>query len=378
MALSIQELKKILESCPMEKLPTELEKWKEDSRKGVIQLLQTYQKRYEAEERENQRLEELLSYERSYYAKGIEYIAGIDEVGRGPLAGPVVAAAVILPKECKIHGINDSKKLSEQKREELYHVILEKALAYGIGVVSQERIDEINILQATYEAMRMALEQLAVTPQQILADAVTIPGVMLPQKGIVKGDAKSISIGAASILAKVTRDRMMIEWDAAYPQYGFASHKGYGSAEHIKVIKQQGLCPLHRRSFVKNLMGEGKSQSQNKQKGNHGERLAAKEMKRLGYEIVGGNYHSPWGEIDIIARKDGYLIFTEVKYRTGTNKGLPREAVHETKQKRMIETAKAYLAEFSLAEENVRFDVAELMEQGGKTLFHYIENAFGE
>ena len=198
------------------------------------------------------RCEELKRSEREYASYG--YICGIDEVGRGPLAGPVVAGAVILPKDCDILYINDSKKLSEKKREELYDVIMEKAVAVGIGYASHERIDEINILQATYEAMREAISKLSVKPDILLNDAVTIPGVDIKQVPIIKGDAKSISIGAASIIAKVTRDRLMVEYDSKYPGYGFASNKGYGSAAHIAAIRQIGPCEIHRNSFIKNFV----------------------------------------------------------------------------------------------------------------------------
>ena len=190
-------------------------------------------------------------YEKQYseYA----YICGIDEVGRGPLAGPVVAGAVILPKDCDILYINDSKKLSAAKREELYDKIIEKAVAVGLGYVGPDRIDEINILQATYEAMRQAISKLEPQPDLLLNDAVTIPQVNIRQVPIIKGDAKSISIGAASIIAKVTRDHLMEEYDHMFPEYGFASNKGYGSAEHIAAIKKYGPTPIHRRSFIRNL-----------------------------------------------------------------------------------------------------------------------------
>ena len=182
------------------------------------------------------------------------HICGIDEVGRGPLAGPVVAGAVILPKDCDILYINDSKKLSAAKREELYDVIMEKAVAVGVGMASPQRIDEINILQANYEAMREAISKLSVPPDILLNDAVTIPGVPMRQVPIIKGDAKSISIGAASIVAKVTRDRLMAEYDRILPEYGFASNKGYGSAEHIAALKKYGPSPIHRRSFIGNFV----------------------------------------------------------------------------------------------------------------------------
>lgn len=200
-------------------------------------------------EQERQRIYEISAYEREY--EGYEYICGIDEVGRGPLAGPVVAGAVILPKNCDILFINDSKKLTEKKREELYDVIMEKAVACGIGMVSPERIDEINILQATYEAMRLAIHNLSVRPTLLLNDAVTIPEVDIKQVPIIKGDAKSISIGAASIIAKVTRDRLMVQYAEIYPQYGFESNKGYGSKAHTEALKKYGPTPIHRRSFIK-------------------------------------------------------------------------------------------------------------------------------
>lgn len=203
-------------------------------------------------EKELARLEAMREYEDTYDA--CAYICGIDEAGRGPLAGPVVAAAAVLPKDCQIFYLNDSKKLSEKKRDLLFDEIKEKAVAYGIGIVSPQVIDEINILQATYEAMRQAISQLNVIPEILLNDAVTIPGVDIMQVPIVKGDAKSVSIAAASILAKVTRDRMMLEYDQIYPEYGFAKHKGYGTAAHIAALKEYGPCPIHRRTFIKKFV----------------------------------------------------------------------------------------------------------------------------
>ena len=203
-------------------------------------------------QKEQERMYELFAYEREYAA--YQAICGIDEVGRGPLAGPVVASAVILPKDCDILYINDSKKLSEKKREMLYDEIMEKAVAVGIGIVGPERIDEINILQATYEAMREAISKLGVQPDLLLNDAVKIPGVDIPQVSIIKGDAKSASIGAASIIAKVTRDRMMVECDSIFPEYGFAANKGYGTAIHIAALKELGPTPIHRRSFISNFV----------------------------------------------------------------------------------------------------------------------------
>ena len=203
-------------------------------------------------EAEIKRTELMKEFDREYKIYGT--ICGIDEAGRGPLCGPVVAAAVILPDEYNILYINDSKKLSETKREEVYKEIDKYAVAYGVGIVSPERIDEINILQATYEAMRTAIHKLSVTPDILLNDAVTIPMVDIKQVPIIKGDAKSQSIAAASIVAKVTRDHLKEEYDKLYPEYGFAKHKGYGTAAHIKAIKEYGPCPIHRRTFIKNFI----------------------------------------------------------------------------------------------------------------------------
>lgn len=202
-------------------------------------------------EQERKRIDQMKEYERSHV--NCAYICGIDEAGRGPFAGPVVAGAVILDwnnPEKEILYLNDSKKLSEKKREELYDVIMERAISVGVGIVDSKTIDEINILQATYMAMRQAIEKLNPGPDFVLADAVTIPGISIPQEGIIKGDAKSISIAAGSIIAKVTRDRMMLEYDKKYPEYGFASHKGYGTKAHIEAIKKYGMLDIHRRSFI--------------------------------------------------------------------------------------------------------------------------------
>lgn len=200
---------------------------------------------------EKLRLEQMREYEDTYAA--CTYLCGIDEAGRGPLAGPVVAGAVILPKDCEILFLNDSKKLSEKRREALFLEIQEKAVAWNVGIIGPEVIDRINILQATYEAMRQAVAGLSVQPDLLLNDAVTIPGIDIGQVPIIKGDAKSVSIAAASILAKVTRDHMMKEYDILFPEYGFAGHKGYGTAAHIQALREYGPCPIHRNSFIRNF-----------------------------------------------------------------------------------------------------------------------------
>ena len=231
-----------------------MERYEADQRSGVQALVAKARKSMDAYEKEKQRTEHMKRYEKEYDSFG--YICGIDEVGRGPLAGPVVAGAVILPKDCQILYLNDSKQLSEKKREELYDIIMREAISVGIGYASHERIDQINILQATYEAMRQAISKLSVQPDILLNDAVKIPEVKIRQVPIIKGDAQSVSIAAASIVAKVTRDRLMAEYDKTYPEYHFADNKGYGAAVHIEALKKYGASPIHRKSFIKNFIEE--------------------------------------------------------------------------------------------------------------------------
>ncbi len=254
--LSIGEIKDEFQAASGEELPEIIRRYETDQRSGVRRLAENAERKLAALEKEKERIEKLRIYEKKNGE--YEFICGIDEAGRGPLAGPVVAGAVILPKDCRILYINDSKKLTEKKREELYDIIVEKAVSYGIGYASPKRIDEINILQATYEAMREAVAKLTSKPDLLLNDAVMIPGVEIRQIPIIKGDAKSITIGAASILAKVTRDRLMKEYDKVFPEYGFGGNKGYGSAAHIEALKKYGPTPIHRRSFIKNFELGGK------------------------------------------------------------------------------------------------------------------------
>lgn len=246
---TISEIRRELSEIRPEDGQLFIEKYEADTRSGVIKLVESCRNQMKRAEKEAERLENMLFYEKKYYGS-CEYICGIDEAGRGPLAGPVVAGAVILPKGLKIPYLNDSKQLSEKRREELYDIIMARALAVGTGIVSPERIDEINILQATYEAMRQAAGHLKFRPDVLLNDAVIIPGLDIPQVKIIKGDAKSLSIAAASVIAKVTRDRMMKAYHEIFPEYGFDKHKGYGSKEHIEKIQKLGPCPIHRRSFI--------------------------------------------------------------------------------------------------------------------------------
>lgn len=249
---SIAEIKQELNQAGEQELPILFAQYEADSRSGVTALIARYKKQLEKIAAERARLEAMRCYEHQYEEQGL--VCGIDEAGRGPLAGPVVAAAVILPRDCEILYLNDSKQLTEKRREALFDEIKEKAVAFGIGMVSSARIDEINILQATYEAMRQAVSALDPQPQILLNDAVRIPGISIPQVPIIKGDAKSLSIAAASVLAKVTRDRLMREYDAIMPEYGFASNKGYGSAAHIEALQTYGPTPIHRRSFIGNFV----------------------------------------------------------------------------------------------------------------------------
>lgn len=228
---------------------TWLDKLHKDSRAGVRQLASTIQKRWEAELKEAKRVENMWKYEHRYRAEGYRYIAGIDEAGRGPLAGPVVAAAVILPVDFDASGLNDSKQLAEEERENWRERIMTDAVAVGVGVVDVEYIDRFNILQATYEAMRRAIVQCRVQPDLLLLDAVKVPRVDLPQVPIIKGDSLSHSIAAASVIAKTTRDRIMVDYSRQYPEYGFDEHKGYSAPFHYQALDRFGPCPIHRRSF---------------------------------------------------------------------------------------------------------------------------------
>ncbi len=252
MEKNINDIKSELMAANISKLPLFVKMYEGDERGGVQKLVARANRLIADYEKEKQRIELMGTYEKQY--SQYEYICGIDEAGRGPLAGPVVAGAVILPKDCEILYINDSKQLSEKKREELYDIIMREAAAVGVGYASNERIDEINILQATYEAMREAISKMDKKPDILLNDAVKIPQVDIPQVPIVKGDAKSVSIAAASIIAKVTRDRLMRDYDKLYPEYHFAENKGYGVEAHIEALKKYGPTPIHRKTFIKNIL----------------------------------------------------------------------------------------------------------------------------
>ena len=251
---SLKEIKERILALPVEQWEPELFLLEGDSRQGVQKFMASCRKKLDRLSQEKERIHQMQVCEQDF-AQG-RIFAGIDEAGRGPLAGPVVAASVIMPENCPLLYVNDSKKLSAAKREELFDQIMDQAVSVGVGMASPGRIDEINILQATYEAMREAVSQLEPVPELLVNDAVVIPQISMPQKAVIKGDARCYSIAAASIIAKVTRDRMMEQYDKLYPEYGFAGHKGYGSAVHIAALKKYGPCPIHRHSFIGHFVTE--------------------------------------------------------------------------------------------------------------------------
>ena len=256
--MSIKEIEDIFKNTPFEELPSKLEEYASDERGGVQKLIEKYQKKLDKKQKEKERLEKMFFFENKYRSE-CPVICGIDEVGRGPFAGPVVAGAVILPADVlndwtDIEGLNDSKQVSEKRREELYEVIKSKAVACGIGVIPPSRIDEVNIRNATMEAMKLAVEDLGVVPDLLLIDAMTLKDLPIRQVDIIKGDARSLSIAAASIMAKVTRDRMMETYAEVYPEYHFEKNAGYGTAEHIAALREHGPCPIHRSTFIHNYV----------------------------------------------------------------------------------------------------------------------------
>ena len=255
--LSINEIKEKLASITTNEDPFFVE-LQQDTRKSVQKLIATHQKRMQKQLQEKEKFNEMLQFEKNVWDKGITYIAGVDEVGRGPLAGPVVAAAVILPKDFVLYGVDDSKKLSEKKRDEYYTYIINNAISYGVGMIQSERIDEINIYEATKEAMLQALNKLTITPEYLLIDAMKLP-IEISQESIIKGDARSISIACASIVAKVVRDRLMKELHQTYPHYGFDKNAGYGTKDHLEGLKNYGYTEVHRKSFspIKEMIVKG-------------------------------------------------------------------------------------------------------------------------
>ncbi len=319
----------------------------------------------------------MLLYENKYWNEGKQYVAGIDEAGRGPLAGPVVSAAVILPQDIDLPGVNDSKKVSEKKREILYGDIQENALSVGIGWADVAEIDDKNILQATYHSMRQAVGNLKITPEIILVDGNKADIKHYKQESIINGDQKSLSIAAASIIAKVTRDRIMRQYDIVFPKYGFARHKGYGTKQHIEAIQKSKATPIHRKSFnpVSNHLPNMAYLQRNRLLGELGEQFAACKLIQNNHEIIEMNYNVPKvGELDIISRNNGDLVFTEVKTQTtGRGWGEPSSQIDEKKRDRIMNAVQNYLDTNEL-DCNFRFDVVEVIFGKGKPKINIIED----
>ncbi len=339
-----------------------------DSRKNVIAFAYQLQKREETYKKELNRIDNMIKAQNEMFECETFAVAGIDEVGRGPLAGPVVACAVIMNSNAKIMHINDSKKLSEKTREELYVQIQQTALSIGIGIIDNARIDKINILNATKEAMKIAVANLNIKPDALIIDAVKLP-LDIMQKNPNKADEKYYSVAAASIVAKVTRDNIMKEYALTYPHYGFCENKGYGTAEHIEAIHKYGPCPIHRQSFIKNISLTAHS----KTKGNSGEYEARNYLLNRGYEIIGKNYSTQYGEIDIIFKDKEYLVFCEVKARKNAEYGTASMAVGLDKINKITKTALAYITENEISDTDIRFDIIEVYDN---SKIVHIDNAF--
>jgi ribonuclease HII len=397
-----------------------------DRRVGVRKLAVQHRRALERRAVERARQERLLTFERRFWSQGIMRVAGVDEAGRGCLAGPVVAAAVILPSEVDIPGLDDSKKLSPQKRERLLEEIRGVAVGIGIGRVEAEEIDRINILQAALKGMRLALDQLGVEPQQVLIDGNRKPQSRFPEIAVIDGDALSLSIAAASVVAKVHRDHLMIEYDARFPEYRFAKHKGYGSAAHLLALQTHGPCPLHRRSFgpvaelVRNerselfqtfcegleacrnpeelerlgqFIKEGAAELGNRDLeelrrrfrrcrerlldvGRRGEQAAADFLTDRGYAILERGYRGAGGEIDLIVRRGEELAFVEVKTSRQGSTGHPEERVGAAKRAHLIRVAHQYLGQQGEVGSTCRFDVIAVMLGCGEPEIHHLEDAF--
>ncbi|WRS28269.1 ribonuclease HII [Oscillospiraceae bacterium MB08-C2-2] len=299
----------------------------------------------------------LYEYDNAVYGEGLTCFCGVDEAGRGPLAGPVFAAAVILPQEPEIPGLNDSKKLSEKKREALFPLIMEQAVAFGIAAATEKEIDALNILEASKLAMRRAVESLKTLPQLALVDGNADPRLAVSTRLVVKGDATSACIAAASILAKVARDRYMLELDKSYPQYCLAKHKGYPTKLHYEKLVEHGPSTIHRQSFLKKWNRAAQASSN---LGAMGEDYAVLALTSLGYEVLERNYRSAYGEIDVIATTEDYICFVEVKTRRQGSQVTGPEAVTRSKQKRIITTALCYLDAFPNSLQP-RFDVLSVV-----------------
>ena len=318
----------------------------------------------------------MLEYERKYWSKNKQHIAGIDEAGRGPLAGPVVAAAVIFPHDINLPEVNDSKKISEKKRERLYDEIYDSAISIGIGIVYEKEIDEINILQATYQAMRQSIGKLSVRPEVILVDGNKADIKHYEQDSIIDGDQKSLSIAAASIIAKVTRDRIMRKYDIVFPKYGFAKHKGYGTKHHIEALNNSKATPIHRKSFnpVANHLPTFEYYKRNHLFESLGIQLVACRMVRLGYEILETNYTTAGiREVDIISNFKNNIVFTEVRTQLAGSCNYNLKLIDSKKNEDYINAAELYLDSNKL-NYKYRFEIGEVILGGNSPKIKIEEN----
>jgi ribonuclease HII len=397
-----------------------------DRRAGVRRLAVKQRKNLARQRAEEERREKLLHFERRCWEQGLKRVAGVDEAGRGCLAGPVVAAAVILPADCYLPGLDDSKKLSRTRREALYRQVMEQALAVGLGQAEAAEIDRLNIFQAALKAMRLAIGALNLAPDQVLVDGKAKPGSPFAEQAIIDGDARSLSIAAASVVAKVHRDRLMSRHAEQYPEYGFASHKGYGSAEHLAALRLHGPCPLHRLSFgpvaelvekprselflsfeegLNNCSSRGelermghfirqgaaaladqelaalrqlyrKRRAHLEDVGRKGEEEAARFLEARGYHILERGYRGAGGEVDLVVRQGEELVFVEVKTSLAASMGHPESRVRPIKRQRIIRAARHYLHHRTAGDAACRFDVvAVVLGQGAPEIVH-LEDAF--
>ena len=349
-----------------------------DARAGVQAVARSVRLRLARAGQMRAHQDRLLEIERRLRAQGVTRIAGVDEAGRGPLAGPVVAAAVVLPADPDLPGLDDSKRLTPARREALFDRIRSQAEAWGVGVSDSAEIDRMNILRATLKAMRGAISALSTPPGRVLVDGNQLPGSGLPEMAFVDGDARCLSIAAASVIAKVTRDRMMAEYDRRYPGYGFAAHKGYGCAQHLHALRELGPCPIHRRSFAPVAEGAGPDfgGDARKQVGRRGEEVAAALLVEKGYTILDRNFRVRGGEIDIVAAKGDAIVFVEVKTDMVGGYGGPAARVDGEKQRRMARAAARYLAQRGCETLAPRFDVIAVQIVDGDAEMDHIEGAF--
>jgi len=320
---------------------------------------------------------DMLAFERRVHQQGFQRVAGIDEAGRGPLAGPVVAAAVVLPQGLNLPGVMDSKMLNAGQREICYRQIVSCAVDMGVGCVEVTEIDRINILKASFKAMLLAVKNLQAPPDFLLIDGPYTLPVFIPQRGIPKGDQLSLSIAAASIVAKVRRDRIMHEYHQLYPDYGFDRHKGYATKGHLQSLRKYGACPIHRMTFRGVDQTKGGCRVAIRQKrGKQGELLASEFLEKHGLKIDCRNFRCPIGEIDLIARDKKTIVFIEVKSRYSGSYGLPQDSVTRSKQRRLTRLGQWYIKQNRLEGKPARFDVVAIDWHSVEPEITWIVNAF--